>query len=325
VGYAVEAIREAIKNNKTQVAEDKLLAQYANEKHHEWGIRLVFYLTDTFLAAGGLFNLIRIDSQPRKTFVDVAFGPEDERVSFEFAETQKPKDTSLDITSSELTAGMAHTPVFVPAKEVLTMGWLLPLYDRREIPIDETYPDLLRLLMGPPLRQPEPAHIVAQLQKLIGGKVEEEGGRFYLASPNQPRMEMNLVAEGFRKFATLYKLLANGTLTPETTLFWDEPEANLNPALLKEMAAVLAELARAGFQIILATHSLFLLKELHILSREKATPVKYFGLSAKPGEATTVTAADNLELLPDIVTLDAELEQSDHFQRILDQEDADHN
>ena len=120
-------------------------------------------------------------------------------------------------------------PAFIPAKEVLTMGWLLPLYNRREIPIDETYPDLLRLLSGPPLRQPEPAHIVDKLAQLIGGKVEEEGGRFYLAAPDQPRLEMNLVAEGMRKFATLYKLLANGTLTPETTLFWDEPEANLKP------------------------------------------------------------------------------------------------
>ena len=216
-------------------------------------------------------------------------------------------------------------PVFIPAKEVLTQGWLLPLYDRREIPIDETYPDLLRLLMGPPLRQPEPTHIIEKLQQLIGGKVEEEGGHFYLSAPDQPRMEMNLVAEGFRKFATLYKLLANGTLTPETTLFWDEPEANLNPALLKDMAAVLAELARAGFQIILATHSLFLLKELHILSQQAPLPIKYFGLSADNGGPTRVATADNLELLPDIVALDAELDQSDRFQRVLDQEDADGN
>ena len=199
------------------------------------------------------------------------------------------------------------------------------LYDRREIPIDKTYPDIVTLLLGPVLRQPEPASIVAKLQQLIGGKVEEEGGHFYLSSANQPRMEMNLVAEGMRKFATLYKLLANGTLTPETTLFWDEPEANLNPALLREMAAVLTELAKAGFQIILATHSLFLLKELHILAQQQQRPVRYFGLSAKPGEATTVATADNLELLPDIVALDAELDQADRFQRVLDQEDADGN
>jgi len=136
---------------------------------------------------------------------------------------------------------------------------------------------------------------------------------------------MNLVAEGMRKFATLYKLLANGTLTPETTLFWDEPEANLNPALLKDMASILTDLAQAGFQIILATHSLFLLKELHILAHNGKAPVRYFGLSAQPGEAVTVATADNLELLPDIVALDAELEQTDRFQRVLNQEDANRN
>ena len=213
-------------------------------------------------------------------------------------------------------------PVFIPAKEVLTTGWLLPLYDRREIPIDETYPDLLRLLMGPPLRHPESIQIVAKLQELIGGKVEEEGGHFYLSATEQPRMEMNLVAEGFRKFATLYKLLANGTLTPETTLFWDEPEANLNPALLKEMAAVLAMLARAGFQIILATHSLFLLKELHILSRQEQLPIKYFGLSAENGGPTQVSTADTLTALPNLVALDVEMAQSDIFLDVLNQEDA---
>lgn len=236
------------------------------------------------------------------------------------------KTGSLDIETDKISLflqGKATNCVFIPAKEVMTLGWMFSLYERREIPIDKTYPDILKLLMGPPLRQPEPAHIVEKLAQLIGGKVEEESGRFYLVAPDQPRLEMNLVAEGMRKFATLYKLLANGTLTPETTLFWDEPEANLNPALLKELAIILTDLAQAGFQIILATHSLFLLKELHILAQH-TKPVRYFGLSAQPGEAVTVATADNLELLPNIVALDAELEQADRFQRVLDQEDA-HN
>ena len=179
--------------------------------------------------------------------------------------------------------------------------------------------------MGPPLRQPEPASIVAKLQQLIGGKVEEEGGHFYLSPPEQPRMEMNMVAEGVRKFATLYKLLANGTLTPETTLFWDEPEANLNPALLKEMAAVLAELARAGFQIILATHSLFLLKELHILSQRVKTTVRYFGLFAGPEGDTQVETTNDFIQLQHVAALDAELSQTYDFEDALDQADADDN
>lgn len=213
-------------------------------------------------------------------------------------------------------------PVFIPAKEVLTMGWLLALYSRREIPIDETYPDLLRLLSGPPLRQPEPAYIVEKLAQLIGGKVEEEGGHFYLTAENQPRLEMNLVAEGMRKFATLYKLLANGTLTPETTLFWDEPEANLNPALLKDMAAILTDLAQAGFQIILATHSLFLMRELHILAQQKKKPVRYFGLYKSEEGDVRVERQDDLMQLQHLVALDAELAQTFDFEAALDDEYA---
>ncbi len=213
-------------------------------------------------------------------------------------------------------------PVFIPAKEVLAMGWLPPLYDRFNIPVDETYPDLLRLLSGPPLRQPEPAHIVEKLARLIGGKVEEEGGHFYLTAPGQPRLEMNLVAEGMRKFATLYKLLANGTLTPETTLFWDEPEANLNPALLKELAAVLTELAQAGFQIILATHSLFLMRELHILAQQTKKPVRYFGLYASEEGDVRVESQDDLMQLQHITALDAELTQTFDFEAALDQDYA---
>ena len=237
-------------------------------------------------------------------------------------------DSKLALTPSTAASEIGDknaVPAFIPAKEVLTSGWLLSLYDRREIPIDETYPDVLRLLVGPSLRQPEPASIVKKLQQLIGGKVEEEGGHFYLSVPDQPRMEMNMVAEGMRKFATLYKLLANGTLTPETTLFWDEPEANLNPALLKEMAAVLTELAHAGFQIILATHSLFLLKELHILSQREKTAVKYFGLFAGPGGDTQVETKDDFVQLAHVAALDAELAQTYDFEDALDQDYASDN
>lgn len=244
--------------------------------------------------------------------------------------SSRSPDPDLDAAEGFLFAD----PVFIPAKEVLTLGWLLPLYDRREVPMDETYPDLLRLLAVLPLKSPEPAaaKVLAKLRQVLGGEIDEEGGRYYLTAPRQARMEMNLVAEGWRKFATLYKLLANGTLTPQTTLFWDEPEANLNPALLRELAAVLSELARQGFQVVLATHSMSLLKEFHILSRQSQAaplPIRYFGLNAAPGQATTVVTADDFELLPDIVALDVELAQADALEQIFAKEDqlpdADHH
>ncbi|RZJ89008.1 MAG: hypothetical protein EOO60_10510, partial [Hymenobacter sp.] len=180
-------------------------------------------------------------------------------------------------------------PVFIPAREVLTLGWLLDYVrssrlkgdtESEKLPVDKTYLNLLRQLEKPPLELHDlrVQQITQRVEGIIKGDVRFEHGEFYIIPTGEPPMGINLVAEGMRKFATLYKLLANGTLTPETALFWDEPEANLNPALLKELAILLTDLAQAGFQIILATHSLFLMKELHILSRQRKQPVRYFGL-----------------------------------------------
>lgn len=268
-------------------------------------------------------ELIRRDASIPEAQIELKVDYPGERINSSMRFTSSAEEGPLFILPYEFVAHVNYSsPVFIPAKEVLTSGWLLSLYDRREIPIDETYPDLLRLLSVPPLRQPEPFQIIEKLVQLIGGKVEEEGGHFYLAMPDQPRLEMNLVAEGMRKFATLYKLLANGTLTPETTLFWDEPEANLNPALLKEMAIVLSDLAQAGFQIILATHSLFLMKELHILAQKLKKPVRFFGLYAGEHGDVQVETTDNFVQLQHIAALDAELAQTFDFEEALDQDYA---
>jgi energy-coupling factor transporter ATP-binding protein EcfA2 len=217
-------------------------------------------------------------------------------------------------------------PIFIPAKEVLTLAWISRLSEIRKLPIDTTYTDLLNLLRPLPLLQLEKdaAEVLLRLEDLLGGIIEQSGDRFYLIPKNGARVEIDLVAEGIRKFGTLFQLLMNGSLTKQTTLFWDEPEANLNPALLQKLATILAELARQGFQIILATHSMSLLKEFHILSREKDAkplPIKYFGLNAGPGEATRIVTADNFEYLPDIVALEVELEQADALEEIFVRED----
>lgn len=219
-------------------------------------------------------------------------------------------------------------PVFIPAKEVVTLSWMLPISENYRVAIDGTYIDLLRQLRGLPLLQPEPAAATAikALTDILGGEIEEKDGRYYLTTTaDHTSLEVNMMAEGLRKFGMLQKLLSNGSLRPRTTLFWDEPEANLNPVLLRKLAELLAELAQNGFQVILATHSLFLLKQFHILSRQKAEiplPIRYFGLSTQQDTATVVVAKDDFEHLPDIVALDEELAQADELTLLFAQDDA---
>ena len=222
-------------------------------------------------------------------------------------------------------------PVFIPPKEVLSIyPGFAQLYQLREISFDATYAYLCEQLAVPLLRELKGAQEKAlqSLEQLMSGTVRLDGNRFYFLPSNEAeQMTIDLAAEGVRKLGMLMQLLRNGSLTHETTLFWDEPEANLNPALLKKLAAVLAELARQGFQIILATHSLFLLKEFHILSRQKNAsklPIRYFGLNKpedQPNAPVVVTAVDDFELLPDIVALDEELAQAEKLEDIFAAED----
>jgi hypothetical protein len=236
------------------------------------------------------------------------------------------KTASIKVSAASAPIDNSLRPIFIPAKEILTLSWMLPASEQLIAPIEKNYLDLLNQLRLLPLRKSEAASAIQALTDIVGGEVKEQGDEYYLVDTTGRQIAIGMVAEGLRKFGTLQKLLANGSLTKNTTLYWDEPEANLNPSLLRKLAAVLAELARQGFQIILATHSTDLLKEFHILSRRKDAPlpIKYFGLNAEPGEATRVIAADNFEYLPDVVALAEELKQADELEEIFIRDDREY-
>ena len=97
----------------------------------------------------------------------------------------------------------------------------------------------------------------------MDGKVINKNEEFFLKN-RQGELEFTLLAEGIRKLALLWILIQNGTLLNGSILFWDEPEANLNPKLMKTVVAILVELQRMGVQIFLASHNYLILKELDL-------------------------------------------------------------
>lgn len=325
LGYAMEAVREMTKRSKPMGSE-----RYA-ESHGGWGEILYRYLPNVFLAER-MGNLIRNTVPKQNAVVQASFkftSMHEESIGFEL---DSEGDGLRIIGSTILMGGTVSAPVFIPAKEVLSIfPGLNSLNKKYLLRFDQTYTDLLDALELPPLRSlPDPTKNLLEgtLQPLMQGQIVLENGGFYLVSKDGSRLEINLVAEGVRKFGILAQLLNNGSLTFDSTLYWDEPEANLNPALLRKLAALLAELARRGFQIILATHSMGLLKEFHILSRQKDAkplPIKYFGLNAQPGEATRIVSTDNFEFLPDIVALSEELKQADELEEIFIREDQEYH
>lgn len=168
---------------------------------------------------------------------------------------------------------------YIPVKEMLANApGFRSLYREREIHFDEIYSDLLDRAYLPVLRGPRDEkrrHALAQIRKIFEIeqkekseselKIELRGEEFFLKSRNGS-IEFTLLAEGLRKIGLLWLLIENGTLLPDqgTVLFWDEPEANLNPTLIGPVVELLLHLARCGVQIFVATHDYVVLKELDL-------------------------------------------------------------
>ena len=156
---------------------------------------------------------------------------------------------------------------FIPVKEMLANApGFLGLYSFRDVEFEEVYADILIRAFRPILRGPHDARrkrLLKILQKSIEGTVIRKEERFFLRN-KQGELEFSLLAEGIRKLALLWLLIQNGTLLDGSVLFWDEPEANINPNRVRTLVEVLLELSRGGVQVLLATHDYTLLKELDL-------------------------------------------------------------
>src|SRR5690606_3744562 len=86
-------------------------------------------------------------------------------------------------------------------------------------------------------------------------------------------------------------------------LFWDEPESNLNPKLLKLLVEILLEIGRMEQQIIVATHDYFLLRWFDLLQDKKASDqVRFHALFRDKNEDIRVESAENyLDLSPNAI------------------------
>ena len=126
--------------------------------------------------------------------------------------------------------------VFIPAKEILSNAWNLSNAVRQgNIIFDDTYLDIIaaaEVNVASGNDSSRKKKYLDELKKISKGTVTVQQEHFYLKPGNQARLEFNLVAEGLRKIALLWQLIKNGTLEKGAVLFWDEPEANINPKFI---------------------------------------------------------------------------------------------
>ena len=216
------------------------------------------------------------------------------RLAAEFSNhTNKPEDVKVTGETSWKKEELASA--YIPVKEMLAHApGFLATAAKREIAFEEVYVDIIKRAFLPRLMGPidkDRQRLLTALQKAIDGKVVAKGEHFFLKN-KQGDLEFTLLAEGMRKLALIWLLIQNGTLLSGSVLFWDEPEANLNPALMGEVVEVILELQRMGVQVFLTTHNYVLLKEFD-LRKQKDDQIRYLSLFRDESEAVTAKASDS--------------------------------
>ncbi len=220
-------------------------------------------------------------------------------------------------------AAGATESIFLPSREVLAMyEGFLPSYEKRELAFDETYADLCKALSASQTRgQKEPfiRRLVEPLERALGGKIRLLGNRFYLMMKDGGQVEAHLLAEGWRKLGSLIQLIANGSLMENGFLFWDEPEANLNPRMVRTVVELLTRLAAKQVQVFIATHDYLLSNELSLMAEYRdqlpagnRVPIRFFCLSRAQTGTIDVDVGDSLPQLASNPILD---EFAAHYDR----------
>lgn len=185
--------------------------------------------------------------------------------------------------------------VFIPVKEMLAHApGFRSLYAKREVSFEGVYADIVDLAYLPKLAGPidkDRTRLLTALQRAIEGKVVAKGEHFFLKN-KQGDLEFTLLAEGMRKLALIWLLIQNGTLLSGTILFWDEPEANLNPSLMGEVVDLILELQRLGVQVFLTTHNYVLLKEFD-LRKKQGDSIRYVSLFRNETGAVIANTSDD--------------------------------
>ena len=246
-------------------------------------------------------NLVNKSMVAGKAFVKVTV--DDKDLAFSFSATSK---TTVKIEKDDKWGECQF--IYVPPREMLSLfEGFIGLSSKRELSFDQTYINLAHSLALPVLRDMESNPLkpaIELLERELGFKVLQMNGRFYIQTA-EGNMEAHLVAEGLRKLASILYLILNGEINANTVLFWDEPESNLNPALIRVVAEFIRELQKCGLQIFIATHDYLLTHMLSLYSEYKeytSACVRFFGLhkeESKIGieEGDTLAAIQNNPIL----------------------------
>jgi predicted ATPase len=204
-----------------------------------------------------------------------------------------------------------HALFFPPGEVIAKMGAIAMTREQREvIGFGDTHYDLVKALRQPESyhdRAPEMEWAQKTLDGMFPGKIRQRKDGTFEYRRGSSRFEMSQTADGIKKLGSLLHLLRNGLIQDGVTVFFDEPSTSLHPEWVLTFVEVLFQLAQAGIQIVVATHSYVVLKQFELLAREHEQRTPLCVLS-KEGDTVTSRFADLSDRIPRNSIVDASVE-----------------
>lgn len=266
-------------------------------------INNVFYPSDKQIG-----RLVKRSSVSSKGSIEVTRKlSDDKKISLRLSlsnHTTKPEKATLS-GSPKVWIENPMAAAFIPVKDMMANApGFRSLYKEREIHFEEVYVDIIDKAFLPVRKGPtdkQRKQLLESLQEAMDGKVVAKNEEFFLRSKHG-ELEFTLLAEGHRKMGLLWLLIQNGTLLDGSVLFWDEPETNLNPRLMKTVIGILLELQRTGVQIFLTTHDYVILKEFD-LQLKAGDRILFHSLyrNRESGEIEVSSTSEYLQLSPNAI------------------------
>ena len=113
------------------------------------------------------------------------------------------------------------------------------------------------------LLEPEMAQLLEEIQEIIDGEIvyDREYRDFVFVKQGQP-VPIKNTASGIKVLGLLRILMINDFISKHSVLILDEPENHLHPKWQLKLAQILVKLVAAGFNIMVSSHSPYLIEAL---------------------------------------------------------------
>jgi len=180
------------------------------------------------------------------------------------------QENHAEVRMKQLKAFGNFDIIYIPTKEMIsTTEHFVSLYEDYHIDFEEMYYDLAKLLDRPLSRGAntnEQNEVLKSFEEIMKGQIVQKDKKFYLKIKGEGEFEMGLLSDGYRKLSMIVYMILSGSLNKNAILFWDEPETNMNPKMIRPIVQALVSLAKMGVQIFVTTHDYFVQQEFNMLT-----------------------------------------------------------